>query len=336
MCSVFGPDPRHVAPGHEVIEMATVKPSHHGKTSTSTRQSFYWGAAIINMIHSAKKTRLKRFCTGRIINLWWSRRTKPSVMQYVLLPVRSRADVAALTDDKDFLNAIDKNLEQRSSEENLCSGGAVQALNAWRKLRALTQSLTTKPSSHCHVYWNQRMFQLHRWKQVHRHPREVVLQWLCLVVKWTANRSSHTNAWNQKIITSMPIWEAERVGWFTCSCCLRTSPADFRPFRDTCTRWKSGSIAIHQFICNQHKATSSSMQNRYHATEQLSVDGNYRSESIRHQPIHLQFASEFGLERRDKPCHPIYTRSQMHRQKIIISVNGKPIEYTIEKWLCGD
>jgi DUF1680 family protein len=166
VCSVFGPDKKRVAPGHEVVEMGLVKLYRiTGKVEYLNTAKFFIEERGNYKYDSLSKEPFKN-------GSYWQDH-KPVVKQTEAIGHAVRAgylyaamaDVAALTDDKDFLNAIDK-IWNNVVEKKIYVQGGVGAVGDGERFGGNYElPNATAYNETCaaiaNVYWNQRMFQLH-------------------------------------------------------------------------------------------------------------------------------------------------------------------------------
>ncbi|MEO7767134.1 MAG: beta-L-arabinofuranosidase domain-containing protein, partial [Ferruginibacter sp.] len=167
VCSVFGPNKMHVAPGHEIVEMGLVKLYRlTGKPEYLSTAKFFIEERGHYTGYDPKSN--DSWKSGA----YWQD-NKPVVMQdeaeghavragYLYSAV---ADVAALTGDDSLLSAIDK-IWTNVVEKKMYVQGSVGAIgdgerfgNNYELPNATAYNETC--AAIANVYWNQRMFLLH-------------------------------------------------------------------------------------------------------------------------------------------------------------------------------
>jgi hypothetical protein len=158
LVSVFGPDKRAVAPGHEIVEMGLVR--------------------LYRITNEKKYLDLAKFfidCRGKNIDPKRSyfQDQVPIVQQDEAVGHAVRAgylysgvaDVAALTGNKDYINAIDKIWENMVTKKFYITGGIGAAHDGERFGENYELPNLTAYNETCaaiaNVYWNYRMFLLH-------------------------------------------------------------------------------------------------------------------------------------------------------------------------------
>jgi DUF1680 family protein len=158
LVSVFGPGKRNDAPGHEIVEMGLVR--------------------LYRITKEQKYLDLAKFfidCRGKTIDpkKSYSQDQAPVVQQDEAVGHAVRAgylysgvaDVAALTGNKDYINAIDKIWDNMVSKKFYITGGigALHEGEAFGKNYELPNltAYNETCAAIANVYWNYRMFLLH-------------------------------------------------------------------------------------------------------------------------------------------------------------------------------
>ncbi|CAN5788415.1 glycoside hydrolase family 127 protein [soil metagenome] len=225
VCSVFGPDKMHVAPGHEIVEMGLVKLYRitGKKEYLSTAKFFIEERGRYKGYDSTSKDSWK---SGE----YWQD-DKPVVMQdeaeghavragYLYSAV---ADVAALTGDDSLLRAIDKIWNNVVSKKMYVQGGTGAIGNGERYGDNYELPNSTAYNETCaaisNVYWNQRMFLLHGDAKYIDVLEKILYNGLISGVGLDGKSFFYTNAMEIRNSFNHPDMEATRSGWFECSCC---------------------------------------------------------------------------------------------------------------------
>lgn len=225
VCSVFGPDKKHVAPGHEVVEMGLVKlyritgkkeyletakyfieeRGHFGGYDPKNPDPFKNGAYWQDHIPVAQQ----KEAVGHAVRAG-----------YLYAAV---ADVAALTNDTQLLAAIDS-IWQNVVEKKLYLQGGVGAVGSGERYGENYElPNATAYNETCaaiaNVYWNHRMFLLHGDSKYMDILEKMLYNGLISGVGMDGNSFFYTNAMEIKDMYQHKDMEAGRSGWFTCSCC---------------------------------------------------------------------------------------------------------------------
>ncbi len=224
VCSVFGADKKHVAPGHEVVEMGLVKLYRiTGKIEYLNTAKFFIEQRGHYKYDSLSKDPFKN-------GSYWQDH-KPVIEQDEAIGHAVRAgylysamaDVAALTGDQDMLNAID-NIWNNVVQKKIYVQGGVGAVGDGERFGGNYElPNSTAYNETCaaiaNVYWNQRMFQLHGEAKYIDILEKSLYNGLLSGVGMDGKSFFYTNAMEIKKHFNHTDMEAERAGWFTCSCC---------------------------------------------------------------------------------------------------------------------
>ena len=225
VCSVFGPDKKHVAPGHEIVEMGLVKLYRiTGKPEyLSTAKFFVEERGHYQGYDKKDKDPWKN-------GAYWQD-DKRVVDQdeaeghavragYLYSAV---ADVAALTGDDSLLRAIDKIWTNVVDKKLYVQGGAGAVGSGERYGANYELPNATAYNETCaaisNVYWNQRMFLLHGDSKYIDVLEKILYNGLISGIGLDGKSFFYTNAMQIKTGVAHRDMEAARSGWFECSCC---------------------------------------------------------------------------------------------------------------------
>jgi DUF1680 family protein len=225
VCSVFGPDKRHVAPGHEVIEMGLVKLFRiTGKSEyLSTAKYFIEERGHFAGYDSTSKDPWKN-------GAYWQdhlpvKKQKEAIGHAVRAGYlyAAMADVAALTGDKEMLNAIDTIWRNVVSKKLYVQGSIGAVGDGERFGDNFELPNATAYNETCaaiaNVYWNYRMFLLHGESKYIDVLEKTLYNGLLSGVGMDGKSFFYTNAMEIKNNFNHVDRETGRSGWFTCSCC---------------------------------------------------------------------------------------------------------------------
>lgn len=225
VCSVFGDDKLHVAPGHQVVEMGLVKLYRiTGKKEYLQTAKFF----------IEERGRYKGYNPGDK-DLWkngayWQDHI-PVVQQREAVGHAVRAgylyaavaDIAALTGDKDLLNAIDSIWENVVSKKLYVQGGAGAVPSGERYGGNYELPNSTAYNETCaaisNVYWSHRMFLLHGDAKYMDVLERILYNGLISGIGLDGKSFFYSNAMQVKNSFRHGALELERSGWFDCSCC---------------------------------------------------------------------------------------------------------------------
>jgi len=225
VCSVFGPDKKHMAPGHEVVEMGLIKlyritgkkeyletakyfvderghyPNYDPNSKDPWRNGSYWqdNKPVVDQVEA----------TGHAVRAG-----------YLYAAV---ADIAALTGDPAYLRAIDSLWNNVVGKKLYVQGGIGAVGDGERFGGNYELPNATAYNETCaaiaNVYWNHRMFLLHGDAKYVDVLEKSLYNGLISGVGMDGNSFFYTNAMEIRNSFQHNDMEAGRSGWFTCSCC---------------------------------------------------------------------------------------------------------------------
>lgn len=220
----FGPDKRHVAPGHEIVEMGLVK------LYRVTGNKDYLNLAQFFIDERGKrKYNSKSKDSWENGNYWQDGRPLVDENEALGHAVRAMylysavADVAALEGNQAYVKAIDRIWENMVGKKLYVQGG-IGAIPDGEQFGANYQlPNATAYNETCaaigNVFWNQRMFLLHGDSKYVDILEKSLYNGLISGVGLDGKSFFYTNAMEVKNAWNYSRLEAERSGWFECSCC---------------------------------------------------------------------------------------------------------------------
>ncbi len=225
VCSVFGPDKKHVAPGHEIVEMGLVKLYRitGKKEYLSTAKFFIEERGHYTGYDPNSKDVFKNG------SYWQDDKPVNNQDEAEGHAVRAgylysaMADVAALTGDDSLLHAIDK-IWENVVEKKMYVQGSVGAIGDGERFGGNYElPNATAYNETCaaiaNVYWNYRMFLLHGDAKYMDILEKSLYNGLISGVGLDGKSFFYTNAMQIKNSFLHKDMEATRSGWFECSCC---------------------------------------------------------------------------------------------------------------------
>ncbi len=225
ICSVFGPDKKHVAPGHEIVEMGLVKLYRLSgkKEYLATAKFFVEERGHYTGYDTKSKDQWKN-------GVYWQDDI-PLVQQqeaeghavragYLYSAV---ADIAALTGDDSLSAAIDRIWTNMVEKKMYVQGGvgAVGSGESYGKNYELPNATAYNETcaAVANVYWNYRMFLLHGDSKYMDILEKTLYNGLISGIGLDGKSFFYTNAMQVKGDFSHVDMENTRSGWFECSCC---------------------------------------------------------------------------------------------------------------------
>jgi DUF1680 family protein len=222
--SVFGPDKRHVAPGHQVIEMGLVKMYR----ATGDEKYLNLAKYFLDERGRVKYDSLSKdvFKNGMY---WQDHKPVTKQTEAVGHAVRAvymysgMADVAALTGDKEYISAIDKIWENAVGKKLYVTGGIGAAGDGERFGNDYELPNSTAYCETCasigNVYWNHRMFLLHGESKYIDVLEKSLYNSLLSGIGMDGKTFFYTNTLQIKNHFRHNDIETKRSTWFSCSCC---------------------------------------------------------------------------------------------------------------------
>jgi len=245
------------------------------------------------------------------------------------------ADVAALTGDKGYLDAIDRIWNNMVSKKIYVQGGIGAIGNGERFGDNYELPNSTAYNETCaaigNVFWNQRMFLLHGESKYVDVMEKVLYNGLISGVGLDGKSFFYTNALQIIKDTKHKDMESARSGWFECSCCP-TNIARFLPSlpgyiyaqrgKDTFVNlYVSGSARL---IIDGQPVTIE-QQNNYPWNGLL----NFNVVPQTQQEFTLRFRLP-GWARNQAIPDDLYSFANGVPSVITIKINGQPAKYAVE------
>ncbi|MDE3237092.1 MAG: glycoside hydrolase family 127 protein [Bacteroidota bacterium] len=338
VCSVFGPDKKHVAPGHEIVEMGLVKLYRitGKKEYLQTAKFFVEERGHYNGYDKKSNDPWKS-------GSYWQD-DKPVVDQdeaeghavragYLYSAV---ADIAALTGDDSLLQAVDKIWNNMVQKKMYVQGG-VGAIGAGERYgNNYELPNATAYNETCAavagVYWNQRMFMLHGESKYIDVLEKILYNGLISGIGLDGKSFFYTNAMQVKNGFMHHDLEASRSGWFECSCCPTNLTRLIPSIPGYVYALKGNELYVNLFI---NSTAQFNINNSYLQIEQ---DNNYPWDGHLRFTINPQKKSEFSLKLRvpgwaNNEAIPsdLYRFSDSNNSRISVLVNGQTVTYEMQK-----
>lgn len=220
----FGPGKREVAPGHEIVEMGLVRLYRiTGKKEYLDLAKFFIDARGKREYDKSNPDEWKN-------GMYWQD-DKPVTEQDVaeghavraMYLYSGMADVAALTGDKEYIDAIDRIWNNMVNKKMYVQGGIGAIPGGERFGNDYELPNRTAYNETCaaigDVFWNQRMFLLHGDAKYIDLLEKVLYNGLLSGVGLDGKSFFYTNAMQVTDGFTHRALEPERSGWFECSCC---------------------------------------------------------------------------------------------------------------------
>ncbi len=333
----FGPDKRHVAPGHEIVEMGLVK------LYRITGKKDYLNLAKFFIDQRGIKTYNKK-SENVYENGTYFQDDKPVIDQdeaeghavRAMYLYSGMADVAALTGDSAYIRAIDKIWNNMVGKKMYVQGsiGAVGDGERFGDNYELPNATAYNETCAAigSVFWNQRMFLLHGDSKYIDVLEKTLYNGLISGVGLDGKSFFYTNAMQVSNTFSQPDLERERSGWFTCSCCP-TNVVRLLPSIPGYIYAQNGNdVYVNLFISGtgsltvNNKALKITQQNNYPWDGALA----FTIDPASAMEINLKIRIPGWAQDEAMPSD-LYTYEHPSAQKIEIKVNGKAVDYQMVK-----
>lgn len=337
VCSVFGHDKKHVAPGHEVVEMGLVKLYRitGKKEYLETAKYFIEERGHFNGYDSQNKDPWKN-------GAYWQDHI-PVVDQREAIGHAVRAgylysavaDVAALTGDKRFLAASDSIWNNLVTKKIYVQGGVGAVGDGERFGDNYDLPNATAYNETCaaiaNVYWNHRMFLLHGDSKYIDILEKTLYNGLISGVGMDGKSFFYTNAMEIKNSVEHKDKESARSGWFPCSCCPTNDVRLIPSIPGYAYAQKGENIYINLFMTG---VASLSVANKPVQIEQIN---NYPWEGNLTFKVTPKSAQLFNVlvripgwaQNQAMPSN-LYSFETPSDKKVEIRINGQPANYKME------
>ena len=343
LLSVFGPGKRNDAPGHEIVEMGLVR--------------------LYRITKEQKYLDLAKFfidCRGKTIDpkKSYSQDQAPVVQQDEAVGHAVRAgylysgvtDVAVLTGNLDYINAIDKIWDNMVSKKFYITGG-IEAIHDGERfgdnyeLPNLT-SYNETCAAIANVYWNYRMFLLHGDAKYIDVMERSLYNNVIAGVGLDGKTFFYPNPLECDAKFPFNRGSLNRQPWFDCSCC----PTNLCRFLPSVPGYiyarKQNTIYINLFVASSTKIDLNSktsvelnQQTNYpwNGNVKITIDPSNRSKFAVY--IHIP-----GWVRNQPVPGNLYSYINPAKETVVVRVNGKNAEFKTEnnyavidrEWKKGD
>ena len=338
VCSVFGHDKKHVAPGHQVIEMGLVKLYR----ITNKKEYLETAKYFIEERGHYKGYDPNSRDPWRSGAYWQDHKPVAEQFEAVGHAVRAgylyaaMADIAALTRDNGFLTAIDSIWENVVTKKIYVQGG-IGAIGDGERFGANYElpnrtAYNETCAAIANVYWNPRMFLLHGDSKYIDVLEKSLYNGLISGVGMDGKSFFYTNAMEIKNGVPHKDMEAGRSGWFPCSCCPTNVTRLIPSIPGYMYAQKDNNIYVNLFA---NSTTSIEVNQK---PVEILQKNNYPWEGKLLFTINPKSQQEFNIMIRipgwaDNEAIPstLYSFRNESTEKVQIIINKKPTEFKVEK-----
>ncbi|WP_166437218.1 glycoside hydrolase family 127 protein [Niastella caeni] len=338
VCSVFGEGKLHVAPGHEIVEMGLVKLYR----ITGKQQYLQTARFFIEERGRYKGYDAKSKDPWRNGAYWQDQQPVADQREAVGHAVRAAylysavADVAALTGDEKLLLAVDSIWQNVVAKKIYVQGGLGAIPSGERFGDNYELPNATAYNETCAaiagVYWNYRMFLLHGDSKYMDVLEKMLYNGLISGIGLDGKSFFYANAMQIKNHFSHQAMEPERSGWFDCSCCPTNLTRLIPSIPGYVYAQKGDAVYVNLFVSgnatmNVHgKPVSIVQQNNYPWDGALTFTVSPQKTDAFSLLVRIP-----GWARNEAIPSNLYTFSDNPATKVSISINGQPVEYSVDK-----
>ncbi len=333
----FGPDKKHVAPGHEIVEMGLVRLYRiTGKTDYLSLAKFFIDQRGIKAYNKKSDNVYE--------NGTYFQDDKPVIDQdeaeghavRAMYLYSGMADVAALTGDSAYIKAIDKIWENMVGKKMYVQGsiGAVGDGERFGDNYELPNATAYNETCAAigSVFWNERMFLLHGDSKYIDVLEKTLYNGLISGVGLDGKSFFYTNAMQVSNGFSFGDLERTRSGWFTCSCCPTNLVRLLPSIPGYIYAQNGNNIYVNLFISSvanlkvNNKTFTITQQNNYPWDGGLAFTIDPAAATQMNLLIRIP-----GWARNQAMPSDLYSYETSSAQPIEIKVNGVAVNYQVEK-----
>ncbi len=336
--SVFGETKRHVAPGHQVIEMGLVKLYRvTGKEKYLHLAKYFLDERGRHEYNSKSKDVYQNGA------YWQDHLPVTDQDEAVGHAVRAvymysgMADIAAIMGNQSYTEAIDKLWENVVSKKMYVNGAIGAAGDGERFGEAYELPNATAYCETCaaigNVFWNHRMFMLHGDTKYIDILERTLYNGLLSGVALDGKSFFYSNALEIASKFSHIDMEMKRSEWFTCSCCPTNMTRLMPSIPGYVYAQRDNQLYVNLFVASQTNVT---LANKLKVN--LVQQNNYPWEGNIQLTVNPAKKGKFAVAVRipgwavDKPFpSDLYTFLDKQDKKPVLKLNGKEIAYTLDK-----
>lgn len=338
VCSVFGPGKKHVAPGHEIVEMGLVKLYRitGKKEYLETAKDFIEERGHYNGYDTKSKDPWKN-------GAYWQDH-KPVTEQDEAIGHAVRAcylyagiaDVAALTGDEKLLSSIDRIWENMVAKKFYVQGsiGAVGGGERFGDNYELPNGSAYNETcaAIANVYWNHRMFLLHGDSKYIDVLERSLYNGLLSGIGLDGKSFFYSNAMQVKASFTHRDQEISRSGWFECSCCPTNMVRLLPSVPGYMYAQKDDTVFVNLFagstteLLVKNKKLTITQQNNY------PFEGNLNFSITAKSPADMKLLIRIpGWAQNKVLPSDLYNYTNAAGGKVNIKVNGTEVDYETKK-----
>lgn len=339
VCSVFGPDKMHMAPGHQVIEMGLVKLYR----ITGKKEYLLTAKYFIDERGHYSGYDAKNKDPWKNGAYWQDHVPVTEQKEAIGHAVRAGylyaavADIAALTGDVKLWNAIDTIWNNMVSKKIYVQGGAGAVGSGERYGDNYELPNATAYNETCaaiaNVYWNQRMFQLEGDAKYIDLLEKILYNGLISGVGLDGKSFFYTNAMQIRSSFRHSDMEGERSGWFECSCCPTNMTRLLPSIPGYMYAIQNGKLFVNLFATSSASVSVSGKPVTVAQHNNYPWEGNLKftiTPGTSSLPFSMYIRIPGWAQQTAIPSN-LYSFRNTTASKIVIKVNGKEFDYSMDK-----
>jgi DUF1680 family protein len=337
VCSVFGSDKRHVAPGHEIIEMGLVKLYRiTGKWEyLNTAKYFLEERGNFKGYDAKSKDPFKNGAYWQDdIPVKQQQEAEGHAVRAGYL-YSAMADIAAITGDQEMLAAVDRIWNNETAKKMYVQGGVGAIGDGERFGSNYELPNTTAYNETCaaiaNIYFNQRMFLLHGDAQYIDVLEKILYNGFLSGVGLDGKSFFYTNAMQIHHYLQHPDMESERSGWFECSCCPTNIARLMPSIPGYIYAQKNDSIYANLFISGIASLQLNNQSIQIKQENNYPWEGNLKFTINTEQPVNFNLLIRIpGWAQNTAIPNNLYHFINQTTTNIAIRINGKMVDYQIK------
>jgi len=348
--SVYGPDKRHDAPGHQEIEIGL------SKLYRTTGEKKYLDLAQFFLNERGKSDKRNPQSTDQYENGAYWQDHKPVIEQdeavghsvRAVYMYSGMADVAALTGNQEYIKAINKIWENVVGKKYYITGG----IGAKYEGEAFGQNYELPNHAYnetcaaiANVFWNQRMFLMSGDSKYIDVLERTLYNAVLPGISFEGNTFFYPNVLEFDGKDPFNQGATERKPWFDCSCC----PSNLSRFIPSVPNYiyaqEEDKIYVNLFMANK---TSFDLNNHKFQIEQKTRypwEGSIKFSIITENPVEFEFRIRIPGWAVNKPVPgDLYSYVEEPVKEVRLFVNNEPVDIKIvngyislnQSWKEGD
>ncbi len=336
--ATFGEQKRHVAPGHQVIELGLVK------LYRATGDEKYLELARYFLDERGRIRYDSTSKDGFKNGAYWQDH-KPVIQQdeavghavRAVYMYSGMADVAALTGDQDYIAAVDRLWDNAVGKKMYVTGGIGAAGDGERFGENYELPNATAYCETCasigNVFWNYRMFLLHGESKYIDVLERTLYNGLLSGVGMDGKTFFYTNSLQINDHFRHPDIELKRSAWFPCSCCPTNVTRIMPSIPGYVYAHRGNDVYVNLFVSSAAEIPLDEKKKL-----QLTQESNYPWEGNIKLGIQLNQKAKFNLRLRIPGWalgQPIPGDLYMFKDKanpmVVLKINGQPVAISMDK-----